>query len=91
MSGRDFNRLWEKYDAADWDNPDQMRQILEETLNVLEGAESSLAVVENALKRKVPDAIDGSKIAYVYLDETTTDKLDAYVKGFNDCRDKMLR
>ncbi|ELZ3650022.1 hypothetical protein ULT26_004316 [Salmonella enterica] len=41
--------------------------------------------------RKVPEAIDGSKIAYVYLDETTTDKLDAYVKGFNACRDKMLR
>lgn len=91
MSERKFNRLWERYDEADWGNADQMREILETTLNALEGAESSLALVENALRKKVPDEIDGSKLAHVYLDATTIDKVDAYVKGFNACRAKMLR
>ena len=35
------------------------------------------------------DKIDGSRIARVYLEETTLDKVDAYVRGFNDCVDKI--
>lgn len=39
----------------------------------------------------VPDKIDGSMIARVFLDETTSDKVDAYVQGFNACVDKTKR
>lgn len=35
------------------------------------------------------DKIDGSRLAHVYLESTTTDKVDAYVKGWNACIDSI--
>lgn len=37
----------------------------------------------------VVDKIDGSRLAHVYLESTTTDKVDAYVKGWNACIDSI--
>lgn len=39
----------------------------------------------------VPDEKDRNMIAHVYLDETTADKPDAYVRGFNACRAAIMR
>lgn len=41
---RKFDRLWERYDEAAWDNATHMREILEATLNALEAAENRLDV-----------------------------------------------
>ena len=39
----------------------------------------------------LPDAIDGSRVAHVYLDTMAADKLDAYVMGANDMLAKVKR
>jgi hypothetical protein len=44
-----------------------------------------------SLAALVPAEKDRNMIAHVYLDETTADKPDAYVKGFNACRAAIMR
>lgn len=33
----------------------------------------------------IPENIDGSRLALVYLEATAADKAEAYVRGYNDC------
>lgn len=46
-----FSRLWERFDEACHGNAEHMRDILEATLNALEGAESDIAVLTSALEQ----------------------------------------
>lgn len=47
-----------------------------------------LDIAKNVL---TAEDIDGSKIAHVYLDMTTVDKVEAYVKGSNARLAKLLK
>lgn len=40
---------------------------------------------------RLPDEIDGSRVAHVYLESTAKDKLDAYVMGANETLAKVKR
>lgn len=62
------------------------RNHTEESLNSLTADVFRLA--NNVL---TAEDIDGSKIAHVYLDMTTVDKVDAYVKGSNARLAKLLK
>lgn len=62
------------------------RNHTEESLNSLTADVFRLA--KNVL---TAEDIDGSKIAHVYLDMTTVDKVDAYVKGSNARLAKLLK
>ncbi|ELY6004902.1 MULTISPECIES: hypothetical protein [Cronobacter] len=62
-----FSRLWERYDEASHGNAEQMRDILEVTLDALESAEKRIAELEArtvALPRPACTYADHSYPAY---------------------------
>lgn len=67
-----------------------LRNIEEQSKILSEGATTDTRAAPPA-PFKLPEEKDRDMIAHVYLDETTIDKPDAYVKGFNACLAEVIR
>ncbi|MCE9948327.1 hypothetical protein [Hafnia paralvei] len=76
MTSREQFEAWFKYDY----HPDKTGPYIKDIMFVAWQASREAVEV---------DKIDGSRLAHVYLESTTADKVDAYVKGWNACIDRI--